>query len=162
MLVKRKVKNIHLDFLIFMAYNMLKITKSEHLSRLSMERIDYAMKKFLIIISIPIIIALLFTARNFYKEPEIEQESEPVVTVTPTAEPEAPTKTPEPTPDPRDEEESIRAEIQQKLKDIEDLIAEDMTDDAKMMIENLETFELNQAEQKRLDEIKKSLISISD
>lgn len=120
------------------------------------------MKKFLIIISIPIIIALLLTARNFYKDTEIEPESEPVATVAPIAEPEEPTKTPEPTPDPRDEVESIRAEIQQKFKDIEDLIAEDMTDDAKMMIENLETFELNQTEQKRLDEIKKSLVTISD
>ena len=145
-----------------MAYNMLKITKSEHLTRGSIERTDYLMKKFLIIISIPIIIALLLTARNFYKSPEHEQESEPVVTVAPTTEPEEPTQTPEPTPDPRDEEESIRAEIQQKLKDIGDLIAEDMTDDAKMMIENLETFNLNQAEQKRLDEIKKSLVTISD
>ena len=121
------------------------------------------MKKFLIIIIlIAIITALLLTARNFYKTPELEQETEPVVTVAPTTEPEEPTQTPEPTPDPRDEEESIRAEIQQKLKDIEDLIAEDMSDDAKMMIENLETFDLNQAEQKRLNEIKKSLITISD
>ena len=121
------------------------------------------MKKFLIIIIlIAIITALLLTARNFYKTPELEQETEPVVTVAPTTEPEEPTQTPEPIPDPRDEEESIRAEIQQKLKDIEDLIAEDMSDDAKMMIENLETFDLNQAEQKRLNEIKKSLITISD
>lgn len=119
------------------------------------------MKRFFIFISIPVISAMLLSACGFKKEPI--STAAPTATATAAPEPtEATDAVPEPTPDPRDSEEAIRAEIEQKFVDIEDLIAEDMIDDAKMMIENLKTFDLNEAEQKRLDEIQKSLVSISD
>lgn len=119
------------------------------------------MKKFLAFITVPVISALLLSACGFNRSPVPEPTSADAVSG--TSEPaKASDSAPEITPDPRDDEVSVRAEIEQKFKDIEDLIQEDMTDDAKMMIQNLQTFDLNEAEQNRLKEIQKRLVSVSD
>ena len=70
--------------------------------------------------------------------------------------------TPAPTPDPRDDEQVIRAEIEKMLNDAEELINEELYDDVRMVLRDIKTRELNEAESKRLNELQTKLVKISD
>lgn len=72
------------------------------------------------------------------------------------------TTAPVQTPDPRDDEDAVRAEIQQSLKDAEDLIEEGMYDDANMILRALRSRELTDEELAKVDELQGKLVKISD
>ena len=72
------------------------------------------------------------------------------------------TAAPSLTPDPRDDEDAVRAEIAQSLKDAEDLIEEGMYDDANMILRALRSRELTEEESAKVDELQGKLIKISD
>ena len=124
------------------------------------------MKKTFILALISVIVSIILSScagkTNIAPSSAPPEEATPTTTTSVLEDDTEQAKEPDVTADPRDEEDSIRAEIEQKFKDIEDLITDGLIDDAQMMIKNLETFDLNDAEQKRLDEIKKSLVAISD
>lgn len=66
-----------------------------------------------------------------------------------------------PSEDPRDEQDATRNEIAQKFADIEELIELGMIDDAKKMVENLKTFDLNDQEKDKFMELQARLVVLS-
>ncbi len=106
-----------------------------------------------------IIFALQGNFTNTTPSPDIT----PTVSLPPVAEPSA---TPEPeepvhTSDPRNQEPVIRAEIAKLLRDAQELIDEDLTDDASMILKDLRTRNLTDAEKSQVDALQTKLASIS-
>ena len=123
------------------------------------------------LISLAVVLAVILSFGGCGKKSNTDTLSDPtptsVATETPTEEPtQTPepekTKAPTPTPDPRDDEDVIRAEIAKMLDDAEELIKEGLLDDAGMVIRDIKTRELNEAETKRLNELQAELVKISD
>lgn len=123
------------------------------------------------LISLAVVLAVILSLGGCGKKNDINTPSDPTPTSvatdaatdepTQTPEPEK-TKAPAPTPDPRDDEDVIRAEIAKMLDDAEELIKEGLLDDAQMVIRDIKTRELNEAETKRLNELQAELVKISD
>ena len=123
------------------------------------------------LISLAVVLAVILSLGGCGKKSDTDTPSDPTPTSvatdtatdepTQTPEPEK-TKAPAPTPDPRDDEDVIRAEIAKMLDDAEELIKEGLLDDAQMVIRDIKTRELNEAETKRLNELQAELVKISD
>ncbi len=64
--------------------------------------------------------------------------------------------------DNRDEPEIVRQEIATMLRDAEDLIAEGLFDDAKMVLRDLRSRELTAVEKKKVNDLLAKLVTISD
>lgn len=122
------------------------------------------MKKWLIVLfSLLAVLLIVFAMHgNFRNEiptptasPIESSVPEPVETED-TAEPEE-TPAPTVTPDPRNEEPVVRAEIANLIRDAKELLQEGLTDDAAMLIRDLRTRELTDAERKQVDALQASL-----
>ncbi len=64
--------------------------------------------------------------------------------------------------DNRDEPEIVRQEIATMLRDAEELIAEGLFDDAKMVLRDLRSRELTAVEKKKVNDLLAKLVTISD
>ena len=82
-------------------------------------------------------------------------EPSPLITEDPNA-------SDDPEDDERDEPEIVRQEIANMIRDAEDLIKEGLFDDAKMVLRDLRSRDLTDAEKKQVNNLLSKLVTISD
>ncbi len=74
----------------------------------------------------------------------------------------SPSPVPDSTPDPRNEESVIRSEIAALLRDAEELLEDGLLDDAGMVLRDLKTRTLTEAEKEQLDALQESMLSLTE
>ncbi len=126
-----------------------------------------SLKKVLVLL-LPLALLLLLSACGFDELPGSTTRPLPNITVMPddpntTDDPDA---SDEPVIDPANDErnqpEMIRGEIANMLRDAEELIAEGLYDDAKMVLRDLRSRDLTSAEKKKVDALQSRMITISN
>ena len=111
------------------------------------------MRKSLFVLASILILSLSFSACGFKNNKDTEDITPPPVTDIQSED--------KSTDDPRDEQDATRDEIAQKFADIEELIELGMIDDAKKMVKNLKTFDLNDQEKDKFMELQARLVVLS-
>ena len=125
------------------------------------------MKKILYLLCMTIITSMLFTGCG-RTQSESPSPSNPAVTSpVVTAVPESSTEIPESTPVPAETTNSStnsdeHTEIAKMIKDAQELIDEDLIDDANMLIRDLLTRDLTEEEKSQVDALKAKIVKISD
>lgn len=112
------------------------------------------MKKCLIFIFLVLAVALIFFAlQGDFSIIPPSPSAAPMVSQMPETEPSEPPQTVAPThtEDPRNEEPVIRAEIAKLISDAKELLQEGLDDDASMILRDLRTRDLTEAEQAQVD-----------
>ena len=121
------------------------------------------MKKALIFLFFLLAAALIFFTLRWSSDGLFITIPRPAPTPTIAATPmPSPTATPVPTPDPRNDEGVIRAEIAAMLRDAKDLLAAGFSDDAAMVLRDLRTRTLTEAEKAEVDALQASMVKVSD
>ncbi len=104
-----------------------------------------------------------FSSKNSIDKSSPIEATAPIESAKPTDKVEPPKKiedaktSAEPTQDPRDEETVVRAEIKKMIEDAEELIAEDCIDDAKIVLRDLKTRDLNDEELALIEDLEEKL-----
>lgn len=123
------------------------------------------MKKVLLIVFLLLAVALIFfILQGDFSGISPSPSAVPSASPAPMSEPSAPPEIEEPTrtPDPRNEEPVIRAEIANLIRDVKELLSEGLTDDASMVIRDLRTRDLTEAEKSQVDALQAELSGISE
>lgn len=122
------------------------------------------MKKWLIVLfSLLAVLLIVFAMHGNFRNEIPTPTASPIESSVPepveTEDMAEPEETPAPTvtPDPRNEEPVVRAEIANLIRDAKELLQEGLTDDAAMLIRDLRTRELTEAERKQVDALQASL-----
>ncbi len=123
------------------------------------------MKKCLIFIFLVLAVALIFFAlQGDFSVIPPSPSVPPTISQMPEPEPSEPPQTEAPThtEDPRNEEPVIRAEIAKLISDAKELLNEGLSDDASMILRDLRTRDLTDAEQAQVDALNADMSKIGE